>query len=182
MFNSMIIGNLGADAELKSANGSEFITFRVAHNDRWKDANGNEHNDSVWVDCVINGNHPVLPYLKRGTTVCVIGNTSLRVFSSKIDKCMKAGARVNVRSIELISGSPDAIPSKLVDASGVIHDVTKFFHVPVANTTLMGIRGGEYLVDANGWVSPSQPQSTNEPNHNSNDEPDRSGDDAPAFN
>ena len=30
-----IIGNLGADAEVKVYNGNKFVTFRVAHTDKW---------------------------------------------------------------------------------------------------------------------------------------------------
>ena len=31
MLKASLIGNLGADAQVKSANGREFVTFRVAH-------------------------------------------------------------------------------------------------------------------------------------------------------
>ena len=32
-----IIGNLGADAEIKQYNGNKFVSFRVAHTDKWVD-------------------------------------------------------------------------------------------------------------------------------------------------
>ena len=35
MFKVEVIGNLGADAQVKDANGTKFITFRVAHTEKW---------------------------------------------------------------------------------------------------------------------------------------------------
>ena len=31
MLKAQVIGNLGADAEVKSSNGKQFVSFRVAH-------------------------------------------------------------------------------------------------------------------------------------------------------
>ena len=42
MLKLVIIGNLGADAELRNANGAQFLSFRVAHSDRWTDRNSGE--------------------------------------------------------------------------------------------------------------------------------------------
>ena len=55
MFQSIVIGNLGADAEVKSMNGKEFTTFRVAHSQRWTDEQGQNHEQTQWIDCVMNG-------------------------------------------------------------------------------------------------------------------------------
>ena len=35
MLKCEIIGNLGADAEVKEANGSKFVAMRVAHSSKW---------------------------------------------------------------------------------------------------------------------------------------------------
>ena len=32
-----IVGNLGADAEIKDYNGNKFVSFRVAHSEKWVD-------------------------------------------------------------------------------------------------------------------------------------------------
>ena len=41
MLKAFIIGNLGADAEVKNSNGRDFVTFRVAHSFNSTDSNGN---------------------------------------------------------------------------------------------------------------------------------------------
>lgn len=154
MFESVIIGNLGADCNTKTENGKTFTTFRVAHNDRWTDQAGQEHSESIWIDCIMNDRPKVCDYLKAGQLVYVTGNTRLRVYSSAKDKCMKAGVTISVRRIELLGGNTDAIPSRLVDANGVLHDVTKYYWTDVPDTQLMAVRGGsQFIVDANGWIT-----------------------------
>lgn len=162
MLQVIVIGNVGADAEKKNLNGSEFTTFRVAHNDRWKDQEGREHNNTVWVDCTLNGHPAVADYIKAGTQLAVIGTANLRVYSSAKDRCMKAGLQVSVRSVELLGGVTDAVPSRLYDNNGVQHDVQKFYHTDIANTNLMSLRGALFVTDANGWVS-AAPQQKAEP-------------------
>lgn len=129
MLQSIIIGNLGADAEVKTSNGKEFTTFRVAHSDRWKDESGQSHENTQWIDCVLSGKPSVVEYLKKGATVYVSGNATLRVYSSPKDRCMKAGLTINVRTIELIGGKADTVPSMLYRADdGSQVDVTKWFY------------------------------------------------------
>lgn len=47
MFRGEIIGNLGADAEVKVSNGSKFVTMRIAHSDVYKDEQGNKHENGM---------------------------------------------------------------------------------------------------------------------------------------
>ena len=49
----MATGRLGQDPILKyTPNGSAVVTFSVASNRKWKDAEGDEHEDVEWVRCV----------------------------------------------------------------------------------------------------------------------------------
>ena len=64
-------------------NGKEFTTFRVAHSQRWTDEAGQNHEQTQWIDCVMNGKPAVIEYLKKGTTVCVMGPTQLSVQQSE---------------------------------------------------------------------------------------------------
>lgn len=155
------IGHIGGDAEIKEQDGRKFVTFRVAHSDRWKDDAGNTHESTQWVDCIMDGEPSVTPYLKRGTSVYVSGNVKLRVYSSAKDRCMKAGLTISVRSIELIGARPDAVPGSLVDGSGIVHPVVKFYQIPglirnkkeVEHIPVTSLRGdSHFLVDRNGWV------------------------------
>lgn len=154
MLQQIVIGNLGSDAEFKSENGHEFTTFRVAHTDSWNDANGQRQSRTQWIDIIMNGKPNVLPYLRRGTMVCVIGSVSTRVYPSAKDRCWKAGLTINAYRIELLGGNPDPVPRQLFDESGAIHDVSKFYHTDVVNSILMNSRGEQFQVDENGWIFP----------------------------
>lgn len=113
MFQTTIIGYLGSDAKYRNENGKEFCVFRVADTNRWEDAKGVKHEETTWVVCILRGKPAVLPYLKKGTQVFAAGSTTLRVYSSAKDRCMKAGITINVNQIELLGGKPEEIPSVL---------------------------------------------------------------------
>lgn len=154
MLQTIVIGAVGADAQLQEKDGHKFTTFRVAHNDTWTDDAGQQHSNVIWVDCTMNDHPKVAQYIKRGTQVAVIGNTSLRVYSSEKERRMVAGMRIQVRNIELIGGKTDPVPSRLYDNAGVQHNVNKFYNTDVKNTTLLSQRGEQFKVDDNGWVTP----------------------------
>lgn len=102
-----LIGNLGADIEVKEKDGNKFATCRVAHTDTWIGTDGVKHENTTWVDVFIDPNHKVLPYLKKGTKIYVRGNVSQRVYPSEKDRCYKAGMSVRVGEIQLLSAKKD---------------------------------------------------------------------------
>lgn len=163
MLQVIVAGNLGADAEVRGEQGREFTTFRVAHTDRWTGQDGVSHENTVWVDCTLNGRPNVVPYLRKGTQVVVIGTASLRVYSSPRDRCMKAGLQVSVRTVELLGGVSDAVPARLYDTEGQLHVVEKLYHTNVAYTPLMSQRGARFFTDKDGFVVPTdvQPEAQN---------------------
>lgn len=63
-----IVGNLGADAEIKDYNGNKFVSFRVAHSEKWVDRQtGAITTQTTWVSCSLNGDGKGLTeYLKKG--------------------------------------------------------------------------------------------------------------------
>lgn len=161
MLKSILIGHLGGDAEVKSANGNKFVTMRIAHTSKWTGADGVTREDTIWVDVTMNGEPSVLQYLKKGQLVYVEGNVSLRCYSSPKDKCMKAGMTISARTIELLGGKSDDVPSKLINPeTGEEVSVKKFYHCfncvqatddgPV--TRLVDSRGRSYKADPKGWV------------------------------
>ena len=168
MLQTIIIGHLGNDAECKSYNGKEFTTFRVAHSEKWTDAEGKTHEQTTWVDCVLNGKPAVVQFLKKGTMVYCSGTTALRVYSSPKDKCMKAGLTINVRTCELIGAKPDAVPDVLYRAdSGEQIDVRKLYHAPSLcrdkkqdeYIALLSAGAKQFVADREGWVYPyEEPQ------------------------
>lgn len=167
-----VIGNLGADCEVKESNGNKFGACRVAHTEKYTDAQGNVHESTIWVDIVIpDAENKVIPYLKAGVKVFVRGNANLRVYSSQKDRCMKAGLTINAREIELCGGSSDAVPRQLIDpTNGQIFEVRKCYWVgkdtksmAVSDVALMvDAKGGRYSMDANGFVQPFVDESESE--------------------
>ena len=163
MLQTTVIGNVGADAQFQSKDGRDFVTFRVAHNDVWTDQAGQQHSSTSWVDCIMNGKPKVAEFIKAGTQVFISGRTSVRVYSSEKDRCMKAGITINVDSVQLLGGLNDEVPRRLYDDHGAQHDVKKWYLTDVQSTTLKNVKGDEFLVDPNGWVSPktNEPKETN---------------------
>lgn len=161
MLIATLIGNLGANAEIKTADGREFVSFRVAHNDSYKGADGTRVESSMWVDCTMscsNGRPAVLPYLTKGTAVCVVGQVSTRVYSSEKDRCMKAGLKIHVQRVELIGAAGDNCPRRLYTKDGAMVDVLKFFHAETQETTLYDQRGNAYTIAEGGWICPPNTQ------------------------
>lgn len=153
MLQCFIIGHLGGDAETKNDQGREFTAFRVAHSDRWTTADGQQREETIWVDCILGGRPAVAEYLKRGQMVAVIGTVRLRVYSSPKDRCMKAGLTISVRSVELLGGQSDEVPRRLYDTNGVQHDVYKAYYTDVANTSLFDVRGKEYKANEYRYIT-----------------------------
>lgn len=155
------IGHIGGDAVCQVSNGNEFTTFRVAHTDKWTNGDGTTTENTIWVDCIMQGRPNVMPYLKKGQKVFITGTTSLRIYSSPKDKCMKAGITIHVRNLELLGTKTDDIPSKLFTEDGKIEVmVYKHYNVPQLTRDKKGAefvnlvsQGGEkFIVDRNGWV------------------------------
>lgn len=161
MLQVTLIGHIGGDADFRNENGREFTAFRVAHSDRWTDDAGQVHETTTWVDCVMDGKPKVFDFLRKGTLVFVQGSAALRVYSSAKDRCMKAGLRVRVRSVELLGGKADDVPARLYDTNdGTEFAVVKYFQAAqlvrdeksVELYPLVDRSGGRYVVDRNGWV------------------------------
>ena len=155
MLQTTLIGNIGADAQVKNTDGREFVSFRVAHNESYTKEDGTKVGKSQWVDCVMsctNGRPAILPYLTAGTLVYVVGSMSVRAYPSEKDRCWKAGVTIHVTKVELLGGTADAVPRRLYDADGVMHDVTKYYHCDVEPGVLRDTRGREYEVVKGGWV------------------------------
>lgn len=165
-----IIGNLGADAQLREKDGRKFITFRVAHTEKFTRADGTEVNNTTWISCIINNDGgALLQYLKAGTRVFVRGAATLRAFSSEKARAFVGTADVNVRDIELVGSQPDEVPRQLVTKDAELVSVFKAFYVAEQYRdaqTLYDKHLNPYNVTADGWVT----KSTQSPESPNNDE------------
>lgn len=146
-----VIGNLGADAEVKDSNGSKFLSFRVANSSKWVDQKGVEHNDVSWIDCTFNNvESKVCTYLKQGVKVFIRGNGSMRVYSSKKERMMKAGLQVSVNEIELCGGSTDLVPREVIDPeTSQIYETHKAYWIDI-DTKKMKKDDVKLMIDARG--------------------------------
>lgn len=164
MLKSELIGNLGADAEIKSGEGYSFVSMRIANTEKWKAEDGTEHTDTQWIDVVYSKTDSgLLPFLKSGVKVFVRGFVRLRVYSSQKDRKMKAGLTINATEIELCGGSSDVVPRQLViPETGDIVDVAKYYQANVDTSKwkkddtgyLVDKAGNQYELRKGGWVAP----------------------------
>lgn len=106
MLNALIIGHLGADAEVRAVNDKSFVSFRVAHTDKYVNRQTGEIKETTqWVSCTWNGDGgEVVKYLKKGERVYVYGAISSKLFVSSRDGQQYAGIDCRVRHIELCGG------------------------------------------------------------------------------
>lgn len=82
----ILIGNLGADPELKSTpNGQSVCTFSLATNERWTDKNGEKQERVEWTNCVAWGKTAELcqKYLSKGRQAYVEGRKQTRTYDDK---------------------------------------------------------------------------------------------------
>lgn len=166
MISASVIGNLGADAEVVSSNGNKFVTLSIAHTRKFKQPDGKETEQTDWIDAIINNvEHPVIPYLKRGVKVFVYGSARMRVYSSKKDRMMKAGLTINVMNIELCGGLSELVPRQLIDPdTAAVYPTRKFYWTEAPTKgmkskdtkVMVDERGGEYVMDYLGYVTPKQ--------------------------
>lgn len=168
MLQIQVIGNLGADAEIKEFNGSKAVCFNVAHTERWTQEDGTKRESTTWISCILNGDGgKLLPYLKRGAQVFVEGAGSARCYSSPKEKRWVAGINLTIRHIELVGGKNDDIPRELYTQEGCIFPTYKCYYVQSdgrnasgASETNEGIlidrNGLTYKVDKNGFITKCQ--------------------------
>lgn len=171
MLHLQVIGNLGADAEVKEFNGSKCVCFNVAHTERWTDEQGIKHESTTWVSCILNGDGgKLLPYLKKGITVFVEGSGSTRCYSSPTEKRFVAGLNLSVRHIELVGGKKEDVPRELCTPDGMVFLTGKAYYVGAQGLEASGAnenqkgrlidkQGNQYEVDQFGYVKPCEQES-----------------------
>lgn len=176
MFKVEIIGNIGADAEVKNVQGSKFVAFRVAHTNKFKNQQGQETEETTWIDVTMNDTESkVIPFLKAGVKVFVRGNAALRVYSSPKLRQMVAGLRVSAWEVELCGGTSDLVPRQLINPSdGSIHDVQKYYWInhntegmkPDEYVELIDKGGRLYMMNNQGFVAPMPQQDDDQQDEN----------------
>lgn len=106
MLQVQIIGNLGADAEVKEINGKQYSAFRVAATSR---------NETTWVSILYNYHENLHKYLIKGQQVFVQGDGRVNLYTSKSDGKTSADLSVLASMLQLCGSKAD----KVVDQSPI---------------------------------------------------------------
>lgn len=121
-----IIGNLGADAEQRVANGKSYLSFRVAETRKYADKETGEMViNTTWASCSMDGaNTNLAQYLKKGQRVFVRGNMELRLFVSSRDGQRHAGINVYVKELELCGSNKSESEMVVKSDQGAVDNTT----------------------------------------------------------
>ena len=110
----MLIGNLGADPEVRStSNGARVATLSLATSRQWTTQTGEKQEKTEWHRCVVwnargSGLVDVVEkYLKKGDRVYVEGRIEYRTWQDKEGQ-KRYTTEVNVRDLVMLSGRGDA--------------------------------------------------------------------------
>ena len=97
-----VIGNLGKDCVTNLVNGKNVINFNVAHTEKFRDAQGNQKEKTIWVDCAYwTDRTAIAPYLKKGTQVYAEGTPDLRTYQ-KTDGTQGVSLTLRVLTVQLL--------------------------------------------------------------------------------
>jgi single-strand DNA-binding protein len=104
MIKLQVIGNLGKDCVTNTVNGKNVINFNVAHTEKFRDAQGNQKDKTIWVECAYwTDRTGVAPYLKKGTQVYAEGTPEVRTYP-KNDGTTGVSLTLRVQSVQLLGG------------------------------------------------------------------------------
>jgi single-strand DNA-binding protein len=102
MIKLQIIGNLGKDCITNTVNGKNVINFNVAHTEKFKDAQGNQKDKTIWVECAYwTDRTGIAPYLKKGTQVYAEGTPEVRTYP-KNDGTTGVSLSLRVVNVQLL--------------------------------------------------------------------------------
>lgn len=106
MHQLQVIGNLGADAEVVDYNGNKFLSFRVAHSEKFT-SHGEQQERSLWYSVTSNQtDSKVIPYLKKGVKVFVQGAPTYRLYDSQKYRQKMLDVGIFATRIELCGSAP----------------------------------------------------------------------------
>ena len=119
-----LIGNLGADPEVRSTSGGNRVaTFSLATSRSWTGASGEKQEKTEWHRCVVwNSKTSTLAdiverYLKKGDKVYVEGRIEYRQWQDKENQT-RYSTEINVRELLMLSGRGGAGGAEMDSGAG----------------------------------------------------------------
>lgn len=110
-----LIGYLAADAEAKTANGKDFVTFTIATNNRWTDNAGDRQTKTQWHNIVVwKGRGPVkyAAELKKGDRIYLEGELQYGSFDKSVGK-----ETVKIPTVEIAATNIERLTKRVADES-----------------------------------------------------------------
>lgn len=105
----MLIGNLGADPELRYTQGGDAVlNMRLAVNERWRDKSGEQKERAEWCTVVMWGKRAeaLANHLAKGQSVYVEGSLSTRQWEDK-DGNKRWTTEIRARDLLFLGGKGD---------------------------------------------------------------------------
>ena len=135
------IGNLGKDCVTNAVNGKNVINFNVAHTEKFRDAQGNQKDKTIWVECAYwTDRTGIAPYLKKGTQVYVEGTPDIRTYS-KNDGTTGVSLTLRVLSVQLLGSRTEGGGGGDYQSSG---GNTNSYNAPANNPVPASSGGGGF--------------------------------------
>lgn len=91
-----IIGNLGADAQIKEIGGKNYIACRAAST-----AKRGQAEETTWVSVMYYANDKLLPYLKKGSQVYASGDVRISTYTNR-DGIVSVDVTLWAKSLQLV--------------------------------------------------------------------------------
>ena len=101
MYKITIIGNIGNDAVYKDINGIRYMSFSLAHTERYKDQNNQTIEKTIWFSCLKKGESKLVHYLRKGSTVYLEGTLMHKIYIQ--NGTPQVGLSLNICRLELIN-------------------------------------------------------------------------------
>ena len=141
-----LIGNLGADPEVRSTNGGNRVAnFSLATSRQWTGANGEKQEKTEWHKCIVWNTKTtqladiVERYLKKGDKVYVEGRIEYRQWQDKENQTRYV-TEINVRELLMLSGRPGGAPAD--DGEGAMRKPARSAAAPAGGAA--GGSGGDF--------------------------------------
>ncbi len=118
-------GRLGGDAKVIETNGKKAIVFSVAHNEKFKDAQGTEIERVTWLDCYYPRREgtslKLVEYLKKGTQIYAEALPRPEIFTVKTgdragQPAISFKAFINMLEVQSWVDTPKAEPQPQAQA------------------------------------------------------------------
>ena len=133
MIKLQVIGNLGKDCLTNAVNGKNVINFNVAHTEKFRDAQGNQKDKTIWVECAYwTDRTGIAPYLKKGTQVYVEGTPEVRTYP-KNDGTTGVSLSLRVVNVQLLGSRGSADSAGGPSESYSQQSVPATTHIPSAS-------------------------------------------------